>query len=350
MWQFGFILFAILVIFNFLMWKYKKDVGNFWVVAGLSVAVLFISSLPVVLYSYAELHDTELLNGYVVNKQKIKGTYEESYQCMCRATKDGEKCSTCYRTHYTVTWRVVSTVGDITIKHLDSTVPIVYFTPDPNRYTIVKINDPVSLEHSYINYVKAAPDSLFHPADNELIKKYSTKLPQYPSVFDYYRVNRFITIGVPVNNVSEWNDKISESLKTISAKLQMNLVIVVTNYPKEYFNALQTKWINGKKNDVILVVGTSSMNASPEWVGVMSYEADATFSTELTDQIMDLKSLTPDSVVDTTLKTAVESYHRTSMKSYSYLYNDIDTPWWIYLISLMMVVGGCVGITYLTRN
>ena len=241
-----------------------------WAEMGASIAAgIFIVALVVGAGLMSATYDTQIYNGQITGKTRVHDSYIESYSCNCSTDRKGNRhCSTCFRTHYTVDWDAQSTLGKFDIDHEDSTSKRVYGYPDPARWLKIMAGDPVSRSSSYTNYVKGVPESLFHL--NVIDPKFQTMLPEYPDViYDLYNINRVISVGVSVPDITKWNTELSLSLRTLGPSKQANVVIVLVNTADEnYYNSLRTKWLGGRKNDVIVVIGTSAY-PKIDWVQVI---------------------------------------------------------------------------------
>lgn len=306
--------------------------------------------------------DVELWNGEVTGKTRDHGSYLRPYECNCRpgppsCSRDSNGrevctsttvCDTCYENRYTVNWECQSNVGSWNIKSLDETSSSVYLTPDPARYTSIQNGDPVAIKKRYTNYIKAVPSSLFRPAQESLKEQFAGQIPPYPiNVFDFYRVNRVVPVGVNIPNLQEWNDNLSVALKRLGPQKQANAVIVITksNDPN-YFYALQDAWLNGKKNDIVLVIGAPDFPAKASWVNVMALTQDNLFQVRLRDAILDLPELSADSVIGALLDTGMSNFNRKSMKDFKYLEDEIDPPSWVIWTTLALIAASYAGFLF----
>lgn len=205
--------------------------------------------------------DVEILNGYVTGKERNKVSCSHSYECMCyystscsgsgsnRVCSQIRHCSTCYEHSHDFDWDVHTTVGGIEIDRIDR-----QGLREPPRWTQVQVGEPASREHSYMNYVLGNKDSLFSRSDQQFAERFKDKIPKYPSVYDYYRVSRVLNVSGLSLPTTYWNDYLNNTLKTLGAAKQVNIVWVVTSgQPIEYFQGLVYAWSGGKKNDVIVV-------------------------------------------------------------------------------------------------
>lgn len=302
---------------------------------------------------YSATHDTEIWNGYVVSKERVHGSYEESYDCRCKDIKhsDGtttESCDTCYRDHYTVTWSAETTVGGVTFKHLDSTSRSVYHSNDPVEYVNCKIGEPASIEHSFTNYVKANPDTLFRVYD-EKSDPYVSYVPQYPRVYDHYKINRVIGVNVdlPRSIMDEINHGLNEALKRLGAEKEVNVIVILTSITDQKFRySVEGKWIGAKKNDVVVFVGVKDQEII--WSDAMTWALNSgneLFHVKMRDGIKSLKNVDSSTMVPFIMKTIEEYFDRPHMRDYKYLENAIKPPLWVIIMAFLLGVVSSVGLT-----
>lgn len=329
-------------------------------IVGMTAVGLLISVVITVLMFYAgigsQTHDEQILNGQVTSKSRDHGFYLRPYECRCRYVQrcsgsgsnrscySSRECDTCYEDRYTVTWSCYSTLGSFRIEHYDTTSPSVYNAPDPERYVIIREGDPVSRADSYTNYIKAVPETIFRPAQEELMARYADRIPAYPgNIYDIYRINRVVPVGVNIPNLAEWNQKVSLELRQLGALKQANMVIVITNIEDpNYFFALQDAWVNGKKNDVVVVIGAPNFPARAKWVNIMALSKDNIFQVKLRDKILAMEELTADAVVGGIAEEISTSFHRREMAEFEYLKAEIDPPTWVMVVCMLFNIGAYV--------
>lgn len=331
-----------------------------WIVGGFLVSMLIIAGAVAASVGY-QTADTEIWNGEVISKDRVHGSYVESYDCNCRdeteyytghegkrQSRTVRKCDTCYRDHFTVEWTCQTTLGSYRIAKEDWTNKRVYSLPDPARYVEINMGDPVSKTHPYKNYIKAVPQTLFSPINETVKAKFASQIPAYPiNIYDFYKIDRVIPVGVNVPDLKLWNTKLSHVLKILGPKKQANVVVVIVkNDDENYFYALQDAWAGAKKNDIVVVIGVSSLNEKPLWANVMALTDNSLFKIKLRDDIMSLDSLTADNVINTIYKNASETFKRKSMKDFKYLENEIDPPMWVIITSLLVNIFAYVGFWY----
>jgi hypothetical protein len=319
--------------------------GVSWKEFGLQVlASLVVAGSSAGIVSCANTHDVEVWNGRVAKKWHEHVSCEHSYTCNCRSESCGKNCSTtvcdtCYEHSYDVSWRLSTSNGEQLEIDRVSRQGLV----EPPRWTTTKVGEPSSVTHSYDNYVKAAPDTLFR--HQGLKQKYAASLPAYPQdVYDYYRINRLVTVGVNVpEGAAAWNTALSEANADLGAPRQANIIVVlVKDKPDDWYYALEESWIGGKKNDVILVVSVDDA-MKPQWATVMCWTTNELFKVKLRDDVMNDAVLTRDAVV-ADLRTNVSQYFvRKPMKDFKYLAASIvpsKVEWIVTLVVGLLIAGG----------
>lgn len=317
------------------------------------VATLLISSIVWFTGSWSQTADIEIWNGEVIKKERVHDSYLESYSCRCRTVRSGKSttthCDTCYRRHYTVEWNCITNVGTIEIDSEDETDDDVYDLPDPERYKIIQKGDPVAKESYYTNYIKAVPDSLFHKINT---KTYEKHIPIYPDdVYDFYKINRVIPVGVNIPDLKEWNHELSLILRKLGPQKQANVVIVFTNIADQsYLYALEGTWIGGNKNDIIVVIGTSSY-PKIDWVGVSSWTDSELFKVELRDSIYSLTNVDRKAILSLIDEKTSKLFVRKQMKDFEYLKDRIEPPTWAIFLCFILGVITLVGCSvYFHKN
>lgn len=353
-------LLALPVVLAIIVWVCRRNHTQCYVPVGIFILVsMLIITAGFYISKGSKTSDTEIWSGKVLDKDRIHDTYEESYQCNCRSvtkknsdgsTSTTQECDTCYRTHYTVEWKCDTTVGPYQIKKLDRTSRSVYRTPDPDRYTEIQKGDPVAKAVSYTNYVQAVPNSLFTPAAADLKSKFAGLLPDYPdNVYDFYKLNRFLTPGYSIPETRAWNEKLAMELRDRGSKKQVNAIIVVakTN-DSNYEYALQDAWEGANKNDVVLIIG-SSQYPKIDFVRVLSWTKNELFKVELRDAVME-KGTIDITIVDMMMKQIDKNFQRREMAEFEYLDGEIDPPeWMVILLAVLVIAGAVVVYIYIPR-
>jgi hypothetical protein len=312
-------------------------VGVQLVVAGTSASICY----------YQATDDVEVWNSYVAKKDRERVSCSHSYPCNCRPSCSGsgknrtchQVCDTCYRHPYDYDWAVYTAIGErMEIERVDS-----QGTQEPKRWTAVQMGEPTSRLHSYENYVKAAPDTLFrHQVDTE---KYP--IPAYPSrVYDYYRLTRLVRVnGATVDDPQYWDADIGQLNAEVGSAKQTNFIVVITkDQPPDYFYALETAWIGGKKNDVILVMNLDA-NKKATWVNVMSWGLNPLFQVKVRDELMEKSSIERWDVIDVMKRNILQYHQRKPMSDFKYLRSSItpSVTQWVVTLLIGLAVSACLS-------
>lgn len=319
--------------------------GITWKEFLVQVAVqLVIAGSSSGIVSCVNTRDTETWNGRVANKYSQHVSCSHSYPCNpypCNCNSKGQ-CSTCWNTCYDhlydVDW-VVQTSNDETVDIDRVDRQGIY---QPPRWTAVQLGEPTSLTHSYDNYVKAAPGTLFR--HQGLVEKYASSIPEYPQqVYDYYRLNHLVTVGLTLVDSRDWNVSLSELNAKVGKQKQANVIVVlVKDMPDDYFYALEEAWIGGKKNDVILVVSVDAA-LKPQWAAVLCWTTNELFKVKLRDDVMADAAISREILVQQLHENVTHYFERKPMKDFEYLQSSATptlTEWWVCLgIGFLSAVG-----------
>lgn len=308
--------------------------------------------------TYSAMADTEIHNGRVTQKVREHDSYIESYSCNCRSVKVGKtsttQCSTCYRTHYTVDWYLKSTIGNISIDSADWTSRAVYALPNPSSYDQAVVGEHCAKTSSYSNYIKAAPDSIFHNV-GVFDKKLTAMVPEYPYVRDIYKRNNVLTVGISRDqHIEALESSIDDALKNLGKKKQVNINVVIANTDNRLFRyALEREWLGGKKNDVTVVIGAPEY-PNIKWVQAFTFANSADnnlLTTSIRNELLNLQSTghnltSPQIVANMITQLVDQQYRRKSMEDFEYLKDSIEPPTWVLVLSIVLsiLLGG--GLTY----
>lgn len=329
-----------------------KEMGLQILIPVVLVTVVFFAG------RYGALADTEIWNGVVTAKKVNDGSYVRTYPCRCRTTSCGKNCSTttcdtCFENRYTRSYDGYSTVGDWTFDSIDTTSRSRRnsFGP-PASYTNCRVGEPASREHSYTNYIKAVPDSLFNNQGTTMETFQAQNLiPQYPRVYGHYRINRVLAAGVSVPTAGTINTRLNEHLIRLGAEREANIIVVIAKTADQtYRYALEEAWLGGKKNDVIVIMGVTDY-PKIEWVDTITLGHNAgnsLMTVTMRDDLMSIGSLEDGvQIADTIASVVRDKFDRKPMEDFEYLKDEIDPPLWVVILVLILGVGGSLGLTVL---
>lgn len=336
------------------VWKHSIT----WKEMGAQMAIVSLITATVYMFGMSnQTQDYEIWNGTVTGKERVHDYYEEAYDCFCVTTCSGsgknetctETCQTCYEDHYTVSWDVKTTLGEINIKYLDKTSKSVYKTPDPTAYTKAYKGEPCSTVNSYVNYIKAVPESIFNTSHNATMTQFASMIPAYPELHSYYKVNRVLSSGVPLKETAQWNHYLSEKLRTIGPKKQANIILVFAKTADtQYRYALEQSWLGGKKNDVIVIAGVTEYPKIDfiETITLGQNAGNSLMTVEMRDNLMKLGSVEDyKKYIDAVANVVLTRFDRKPMQDYDYLKDDIKPSDTVIAIAIVLSVLLSIGLT-----
>lgn len=340
-------------------WPHNIGWGELAVNVGvgvLAVAVVYFAG------RYSAADDIEIWNGEITGKTRDHGHYLRSYDCNCTTTCSGsgssrtctETCQTCYEDRYTVNWDFQSTIGLYNVKHLDRSSRSVYNEPDPPLYANTNKGDACSREKSYVNWVKAVPDSLYN--QKRAMSAYADKIPEYPRVRNLIHVNRVLAVdaSLPPGVQRDLNKHLNDRLKHLGPVLQMNLVMIVTGIQDpSYRYAVENAWIGGKKNDAVIFVGVDE-NMQVTWTDIMTFannKGNELFQVRLRDALTEIGNITDTyRVSDVVSNVAMADFTRIEMAEFERLKEEIDPPTWVIVFALLLGLAFSGGVGWFSYH
>jgi hypothetical protein len=295
--------------------------------------------------------DTEIWNGVIAKKWKGSGSCCHSYPCNphpCNCDSKGN-CSTCWDTCYEhisdVTWNAI-TSNDETAYYDGCNRP---GSSPPARWNSIVIGEPTAVEHSFTNYIKANPDTVLKRQGAK--ERFAAKIPAYPRVYDHYRADRFLAIGVQVPDRQRLSARLSEINGRLGAPKQVNVtVIVVGEADQMYLEGLRESWLGGKKNDLVVVVGAPNY---PEiaWAGVMSWTKNEEVKIVIRDRLLALGTFDGDKALDIIAEEVKERFVRRPWADFEYLKATLEPPAWAQWLLFFLGLALAVGLqVYFWRN
>lgn len=339
------LLIPIVVALGFFLFGGKKiTFGEFLMQNGFQVLIMMPFAFSNGCQSTA---DVEVWNGRVAKKERNVVSCSHSYQCNCVTVCSGGKtkscsriCQTCYEHSYDVDWDVYTTNGEnFEISRVNR-----QGTQEPPRWTEVKVGEPTSREHGYENYVKAAPDSLFRRQG--LVEKYKDKIPKYPDVYDYYRIQHATMVnGATVNDLAGLNKQLAELNGDIGKAKQVNIMVMaVRDMPDEYFFALEQAWIGSKKNDFVLVAGVDTQG-NIKWANVLAWTQNKMAEIVVRDAALKIGNINKTDEIVKSLHDGVNMHYiRKPMSDFAYLKNAMTPTFGGWVAAMIIGLISSIGI------
>ena len=177
-------------------------------------------------------------------------------------------------------------------------------------------------------------------------EKFSKLVPAYPRVYNSWDCDRVLTLGLQVPDKALWNKKLMEINGRLGARKQVNIILVFVNSEdSSYIHALEEKWLGGKKNDLVLIVGATQY-PKIDWVRIMSWSRSEDLKVELRDGMMNLNTLDKRDEVLTLIEQQVDQkFVRTPMAQFEYLLASWQPSTGVLVTLFVLGILGSVGMT-----
>jgi hypothetical protein len=317
----------------------------------LGISAAMVTSLYFIA-RWQSLTDVEHLNGRVTGKDS--GDEKcchcrmvcDGYREVCTGTGKNRSCSNqCTGYHEECDhsrdywWRVNTSVGNITIDDCEPNSMRV-----PLAWTQAKMGEPASVEHTYTNYLKADPDSLLVHEEHGA---FLDKIPEYPRVHDFYKVDPIVSFDVPAP--PGWQEALREINADFGARVQVDVTMVLTRVQDPmYAQALEARWLYGPKNSLNVVMGVKGDTVS--WVRVVSISRVEALKVHLRDRIEGKKLGDPE--VPKIIRQGVKTeFRRKPMHDFEYLAKTAQPKGWVVgLLYLLALLVSCGLGYYMHRN
>ena len=199
-------------------------------------------------------------------------------------------------------------------------------------------------QHVFVNYILANPDSVLLGTKGD-VERFKSMLPEYPAnVYDYYKHDPVINMGVPNVDLKTWNWLVQEQNKIVGPTKQANIIVIlVPTSDSAYMLALKDKWVGGKKNDIDVVIGSQDGHKI-DFTDVMSWTTNADFKVDLKNQIQDIGNLDrKDDIVKAIGNTTTAKFQRIHMRDLKYLMRSFQPSsasiWWTFALSVLLNLG-----------
>lgn len=307
------------------------------------IAVVIVTGYLIALSGRSS--DVEHWNGRIAKKWTASGSCCHSYSCNCTTTCSGSgkdrscstHCQTCYE-HWHDQEFYATTTNQETV--FSETCVRPHRAP-PERWQSIVEGEPTTVDHPFTNYVQANPDTIMRRTG--AADRWKGHLPAYPAVYDYYRSDQAIAVGIAVPRLARLNESLATLNADLGRKKQVNVILVVAAAgDPSYAEAIREAWLGGKKNDLIVVIGTSSFPAIT-WVSVVSWSEQEEMKLAIRDRIVGLGSFDGDSVVSIVRDEAAAKFKRKRWADFDYLKATVEpTPGVqraLFIVGLLLSLG-----------
>lgn len=306
-----------------------------------AVVALFVFVTYAIMLS-GKTGDVELINGSIAEKHQERVGCCHSYSCNCHEVCSGsgqsrscsEQCDTCYEHSHDVAWEASSTTG--TAVYWDTCNRP--HSAAPARWDAIYVGEPTAEEHPFTNYIRGNPASILRRG--AVSPALLAQVPEYPTVFDHYRVNRVLDLGVSGVDVAALDHELGFINAQLGAKRQVDIILIVTKEADPTFaEAVRQKWLGGKKNDVVVIVGAPAFPALA-WVDVMSWTRQEEMKIAIRDSVLGLGTFDGRKILGITAYEVDRGFRRRHMRDFKYLEAGIEPSGaqaiWILVAALVL--------------
>jgi hypothetical protein len=316
---------------------------EFLILIGIS-ALIAVTSMGIIYYRNTTF--TEMWNGLVNSKKWVKVDCEHSYECNCWNDCDSKgnctrHCMTCYEHDFDISWMVYDTAGhEFEIDRIDR-----QGLKEPERWTIVKIGDPTTKEHTYTDYIKASKGSLFkketeYPGFN---------IPPYPGIYDYYQADKLLAYTV-IDNLKYWQRQLAILNGGVGPSREANVILVIVkNQDPKFYYALQQKWVNGSQNDIVVMISVDN-NKQIQWANTLCLAQYDIFRVKLRDGILAIGTLDMEKILKEINTNVMKYFKRKDMKNFEYLRASVMPTFGQLITALIVNIIICCGFTWFFYN
>ena len=216
-----------------------------------------------------------------------------------------------------------------------------YFSGDHYDYYVTcptEIIEPTTAIRHFENRVKAGPTAFqFSWTDPQ-----DSTIPDYPENSNRLRSDRVIGTARSTVDTRKWD--------ILNAKLGpskfVNLILVGTHAGPEKAQQIRSKWIGGKKNDLVMVFGGPP--SKPSWVEVFGW-------TESELCKANLRTILLTHPIDNSILPLIEKEVRANytIKDWSkFEYINIEPPLWSYLVFVLtlMIIQAVLYFNFFTNE
>jgi hypothetical protein len=115
-----------------------------------------------------------------------------------------------------------------------------------------------------------------------------------------------------------------------------------------YRHALERAWAGGKKNDVIVLIGSTNF-PTIDWVDTITLgrnSGNELMTVEMRDNLMDIGTLEDHrTIIGSMVRTIEDKFDRKPMADYEYLKDEIDPATWVIILAFFLSVALSIGAT-----
>lgn len=313
---------------------------------------LTIATAGAMIQMHRHFNDTEVISGVVTGR-----------------TKEKRPCQHKGEHEYDTDWLVHFSTGEsVTIKRED-----LRGIAQPDRWILSQITEPASFLRAYPNHVKGMPEEIFKYNDVAAVEKYKDYLPSYPRlIYDYYRVNRLVTVNFPklpdnpIRDTKKQSEQraamllLKNMLTSMNSRIGLDkeanvILVIVSMLQDDFFSAIRSHWRGAKKNDIVVTIGVDREYVI-HWASAMAPADNENYPSKLSDAIMKVKSI-KDKKEQEQLIAAIEKSVRKDFKRRHF--DDLDyllmtsipsRNFFAFILGITILVNLIMSASYYTRD
>ena len=344
-------------------------------------AVITAGCFAAFLFFTTGLYDTETWNGHATSAEYLEG-WTEIVRCTersCSGSGENEVCVDVPMVRYDYhppEWRVYTSNNESVsiasgnyreyiakfgnehkeyVFHMNQ-----YSVGDGNKYVTtwngkIETMIPTAVVHPYVNFLRAS-HSL---AKNEgTAQEYESLLLPYPEIqggrFGNIEIDRVLVAG-GVNIPVQWHATVDRMLDWILAFLgaekQADIVVYVVNTDDRGFvEALRERWCGGKKNQIIVIVGTTNF-PKVDWADVMIFAGNEDLITDLGQAIEKQGEISdPEAFTKTIVASIQKEFSRVPMATLEHLMYHVKLPWWAILAAFLIIAPDLIAMSMILEG
>lgn len=191
---------------------------------------------------------------------------------------------------------------------------------------------PIAITKYFENKIKAAP-SLF---DFAKVPE-GIDLWEWPETHETFKSKRLLGKAQELISIREW-DLLNSDLGPVK---KVNLIMVgFDDDPQIYAQYLQSKWIGGKKNDLVICFGGGDTNKPADWSYVFGWTNEEIVKKNL--QTLLLTHPINDDILNDIKMEVAQNYKIKEWRDFDYL--EVPIPSWIYWLYPIILIGTQTGL------
>ena len=111
-------------------------------------------------------------------------------------------------------------------------------------------------------------------------------------------------------------------------------------------------WNGGKKNDLVILVGSKNY-PNIDWVDSFTFansKSNEKVVAELNSKLRELTQFTVKDAMPVIKKVTQANFKRVQMKEFKYLMEDVDPPFWVMVLIVLLQIGSILGLSMVFSN